>query len=552
MKKSWVQLRKDITGESLFYAPSYLFVLPVFWLTSLLATAHWGSWPNLLLWSLANILSMTLCWLVIVLADWLVLRNRTESWIVPILIFSSGVGALKGASTTLFGAWLGVESDIESLIWGRIAQTAVLGLVTIPALAVLASTRLRFQAERDALVAEKVRASAADLASDPKRIQDYRNLAFEISQVRSRLLSDEGATVSKLVRDIVQNALRPLTHRLWHLENDRQTNFTLRDLSRVAIVGHPFVASPVALILFIGTLGPYVNAAGFGEGLARAALTAAFIMVFYRLFGLVKINSLFVAWSYYFLVHGALAASIVVASKFLFGDLRGFTAASAFLLLFVWILQTGYMTSFVAGTLATRNQLQEQLRQLSKELGIEQEVLKVSAQLVQRDHANFLHSDLQNKLLSIALRIETGGESAQLADRELRDIELLLHSGNFVTLNSQVSLADELEAIAERWRGFLVLDVACKLAEAGPTETRIICQILNEALSNAVRHGLATRVEVSIATVGSRTQIEICDDGIGPREGRAGLGSKFFSSVAAEGWSLEALSRGGSKLTVAI
>ena len=109
MRFNWGQIRRDITGPSLFYAPSYLFVLPVFWITSLLSTAHLGDLNDLLLWSLANLLSMALCWAIISLADRFIFRRRRASWFIAILLFSAFIGATKGGSTTIFGALFGVE-----------------------------------------------------------------------------------------------------------------------------------------------------------------------------------------------------------------------------------------------------------------------------------------------------------------------------------------------------------------------------------------------------------------------------------------------------------
>lgn len=547
---NWSQIRRDITGPSLFYAPSYLFVLPVFWLTSLLSTAHLSDFKNLLLWSLANILSMALCWAIISLADRFIFRRRKESWLIPVLLFSAFIGATKGGTTTIFGAIFGVEDNFGDLIGGRMVQTSLLGLFTVPALAILAATRSKFQEVRDTLVAERVRLAANDPILNSTATEGYARLAKEIGYLRDGIQTSGNAQVSNLIRDIVQNGLRPITHRLWDKEDQRQTNFTLRDLSRVAIVGHPYVAWPVALILFLGTLGPYVASAGWAEGLARSTITAFAIALTYRFAKLLRTEKAPLAWLYYVSIHLLLAGFIVGVSKELFGALPGFTAISAFFVLFIWILQTGYMTSFVAGALATHNEMREQLQALSKKLGIERQVMQARAQLAKRDIANYLHSELQNKLLAIALRIESGDSNVDGVLEELTAVQGLLTAGVQADPLDSRPLAIQLAELVDRWKGFVKIYLESDSRITNQQVTRQVLLVVTEGLSNSVRHGLASEVSISIKSIVDGVLIEISDDGIGPRSGLPGLGSRFFESVSCSNWSLSQRQEGGSKLTL--
>ena len=491
---------------------------------------------------------MALCWAIISLADRFIFRRRRASWFIAILLFSAFIGATKGGSTTIFGALFGVEDNFDELIGGRMIQTALLGLFTVPALAILAATRSKFQDVRDALVAERVREAVKDPIINTIATEEYARLASDIGKVRDGLQSTGHAEVSGLIRDIVQNGLRPITHRLWDKEDKRQTNFTLRDLSRVAIMGHPYVAWPVALILFLGTLGPYVASVGWGEGLARSSITAIAIVLSYRFAKRLKPSDVKVAWLCYVVVHLLLAGFIVLVSKQLFGELPGFTAVSAYFLLFIWILQTGYMTSFVAGALATHNEMREQLESLSQKLGLDRQVMQARAQLAKRDIANYLHSELQNKLLAIALRIESGESNIDSVLEELAAVQVSLTTGAQPELHDSRTLATQLEELVDRWKGFVRVHLVTDQLIANQEVDRQIVLVINEALSNSVRHGLASEVFVSIRPIRKNVSIEVADDGIGPRSGTPGLGSRFFDSVSGSNWSLRQRPEGGSIL----
>ena len=85
-------------------------------------------------------------------------------------------------------------------------------------------------------------------------------------------------------------------------------------------------------------------------------------------------------------------------------------------------------------------------------------------------------------------------------------------------------------------------------------ETRkriLLIQLIDEATSNAIRHGLAKNVFVLAKVLSDqKINLEVIDDGIGPRAGKAGLGSTFFNSVSKGNWDLVQESTGGTKLTL--
>ena len=72
--------------------------------------------------------------------------------------------------------------------------------------------------------------------------------------------------------------------------------------------------------------------------------------------------------------------------------------------------------------------------------------------------------------------------------------------------------------------------------------------MVEEGIANAIQHGAATEVTVSIAHEQGDIVIRITDNGSGPKAGRVGLGSKLLDELA-PGWTLEAQPE-GTRLTV--
>ena len=74
----------------------------------------------------------------------------------------------------------------------------------------------------------------------------------------------------------------------------------------------------------------------------------------------------------------------------------------------------------------------------------------------------------------------------------------------------------------------------------GEKQLEEVREVMNEGIANALRHGFASRVTV---TLGPGPEITISDDGTGPRDGVPGLGSTFFDSISQD-WQLSATDAG--------
>jgi signal transduction histidine kinase len=90
------------------------------------------------------------------------------------------------------------------------------------------------------------------------------------------------------------------------------------------------------------------------------------------------------------------------------------------------------------------------------------------------------------------------------------------------------------------WDGILTTQVEFVGSEDDVSiiETRNIVHVIEEAFSNALRHGLATEATIVLNTTPTVISVTVIDNGIGPRVGDPGLGSSLFNSIAGSNWSL--------------
>jgi signal transduction histidine kinase len=220
----------------------------------------------------------------------------------------------------------------------------------------------------------------------------------------------------------------------------------------------------------------------------------------------------------------------------------------------LWLTQLTFISAFLAGIRKSGSEIKQEFAELYGSESIDRAVRLSHARIQNRDFANYLHGQVQNKLLSVALGLENGKATKEELQRALELVEDILKSldSNFKTINSG-DIDSEIEKLNVQWLGFINIDWIIQQA-VRDLETRqrvILIQVIDEAISNALRHGMAKNVRV-VARVGedSILQLEVTDDGIGPRNGKAGLGSTFFKSVSKGEWALSQEPNGGTKLTL--
>lgn len=90
-------------------------------------------------------------------------------------------------------------------------------------------------------------------------------------------------------------------------------------------------------------------------------------------------------------------------------------------------------------------------------------------------------------------------------------------------------LQSELKRMRERFTLEWGMEVVVKMGEPLPLSARIaweVCRIINESLSNAARHGGASKVTVTVAMNHTHVDLRVCDNGSGfPFFGRRDLGA---------------------------
>ena len=98
--------------------------------------------------------------------------------------------------------------------------------------------------------------------------------------------------------------------------------------------------------------------------------------------------------------------------------------------------------------------------------------------------------------------------------------------------NQHSSPHARLEKISSGWKG--IAEVKITLDWIDDLETLVlndIITLIDEAVSNAIRHAKATKISVSGYRMGTDLHIEILSDGSGMSAKTPGLGTKLFNEL---------------------
>jgi signal transduction histidine kinase len=171
---------------------------------------------------------------------------------------------------------------------------------------------------------------------------------------------------------------------------------------------------------------------------------------------------------------------------------------------------------------------------LNGELIATQRLLADNARVAERSRiSRDLHDALGHHLVSLGLQLErqrerTGGLSEPVAEAKRIAESMLTEVRSVVSAlrdESGVDVGRALEALAAAWSQPRVhLELSASLERVEPERAHVLFRCVQEALSNAVRHGCAQNVWVRIERSGEAFRLHLRDDGKGAREITLGNG----------------------------
>lgn len=557
---TWENYRRDIGGEFVGSRRAFTYFVPIAWLLSMVGyevaediTVFWTR-------MLANALAFAACYGILYVFRKTLFRDRHRRTISTFVVIVAGLvlGAAKVSITAGLMAGLTQNSGELDSLEVRILAAALTGAWYLPVSAIVLATQDRYRAVRDGLFAARLMKAESNPGSDlvdPAQVK----LSVMLKQLRETIeeQQEQPAVLAKSLSRLLEKRIRPFSRSLWSKSGRKQSDSSPIELVGIVLARSQFWPSLTTVAILVASAPLIISTVGWLEGLARLTvlgLLALIILIGLRGIKPGKASRGFLVFSCAAIIY-SLVNELLVFS--IFGTFGPFSATSDV------IVNAGVFTvlSMLIGLLRlTREELQKLERELDGILGVNNFIGRMDmerARLRKRELANILHGRLQNQILGtiLALRGSPGVESPRKLLDEIIRLEKDVCDSNAIRPPAiYASLSAEFFALTERWQGLVSVNVTSVLPnDMRPEDIAACVLVTEEGITNAVRHGMASNINIAIATSRDHWTLTITDNGVGPRNGRPSLGTLTLNQIAGQAWSLVANNSGlGSILTAHI
>jgi signal transduction histidine kinase len=530
----------------------YFLTIPIDVIVLLLSGDHASTGSNdFLNWGILALMAHASIAPVMTIA--LFFTSRFNSWKLDLLALLT-LGAVRGIAINVGFEILELEPKVSFM------QKVVNSTISLPlwfiGLAVLFESRRQFQREFEALFLRSIRKEQVSIEQknvelsrvhDGEPIKHLQSVTWELAGEIEEVLNlpNSQGDYSKQIRkiqELIKRELRPVSAHLWN-----ESTLSTPQLSIIALIRISLLGQKLRVIFASLFFAPYIFIGLYGsQGLKLAAIETVFATCFNILIFLAcerlhklrmwnrKITNLFILGSSFLLPF--------LTILFLLPEGFFWTDKVATIFLYQLFLTTSHVLLLLGFNLykllsqqrsAVLHHLEEIIRSDSF-APISQADLTAAGEL---DLARYLHGELQAGLVATSLLLERASKTddADLAKHALRSAVDLLRQDHARVSQSRISSPKaRLEKISSGWQGIAEVTIALdRIEEVDTSFLNDVIALIDEAVSNAVRHAGASVISVEGKLAGAFLDIEIISDGSSMTHNAAGLGTKLFTELAA-------------------
>jgi signal transduction histidine kinase len=517
-------------------------------------TKDLGNTKDMFLWMCFALAGLCIVGTCDFLLDRTLFRRRREHPVSPwwVVVNSAAGGFFIGCSAWLGGSLVGVSNSTQMAI--RIPGLTLLGAswgvlisLVLDYLDRANTSRRRHIDQMVQLELIKVQQSAI-VDEVIQSVRDETNL--EIARIRdlmSEIADLPSSEASAAMRASAVRAIQPLSKKLWESAKNSYPTLRMRDVFIHAVSKQPFRPWLLAALTVALTIVDRISRLGLLTGVVVTILIALGVVV-----QLPIANNLMLGFPHHHvrIFVGAIffieiqTVALVVWERRLMGEPISYAeivlsvAASVFLIFLSTALRSFDLVSGEVARFAVQGVEAERISSIARDQQISAAV---------REMAQVLHGTVQTRLVACAMALDLAaqagdGESANAALLEARRV---LSMAPIEAAKDGTSLGKEIQRKAEVWTGLCVCKVRIDECEVTPDMIDRIGLIVEEGISNAVRHGGATEIDISVSlTAENAVEVLVTDNGRGLANGSMGVGSAIIENASGGHWNLRARDRG--------
>ena len=339
------------------------------------------------------------------------------------------------------------------------------------------------------------------------------------------------------LEDTARDSVRPLSHQLWtEVEADYpkpRAAQVFRHLWREP----RFLAGNTALITAIGLPGASVRGFGAWAPVAIVLLTAT-IWALLRLSNAAIDRATSVGMKRALFVATTVIALVVILMYSLIpGDVTAPTQdAGSIVIAFVAGI---ILVSYVGALIDVRRSVLASIESDVIRTQIEAAARRSALASITREMARSLHGSVQTRLVACAASIDQAqrtGDSGAVLQALDESASILAELGTGAESLDEESLGISVDRLVDNWRAICEVNLRMDPALVGRNDLSHVARIVEEAMANSYRHGMAGCIEVDIRMMndGSDVEIQIRDDGVGLTGNPPGLGRRIIAEYCGD------------------
>jgi len=319
-------------------------------------------------------------------------------------LFGLGRLLVTAIGLTIFGLEPGFWPAVAERLW----QSLLYGMFALPLIGFLGSLRARSALARDQLITQRV-------VSQAKEIDENVEILEFVESAREQLRA-EGSVVNTSalaaeVQRIVDEELRPLSHKLWSRENKKIPGYKARDIFWVALSDHIYRPQIAIPLLFISIVAPNIVIFGPREGVVISAVRSVILLFGLVLAGFIRVKGRFALGAKFIVVFPAIYGLQTLVARWSVELSNEPLVVGVFLAGLVWTLQILVFVAMVWALLDLGTKVKSQLK-AEYDLS-EIELLDASKLALLRDRkiAQFMHGQLQGQLVKASIQLSESSDT---------------------------------------------------------------------------------------------------------------------------------------------
>jgi hypothetical protein len=506
--------------------------------------------------------------------SWLVLSLIAHGSIAPVtaiaLFFTSQVNTWKAELSALLilgaargvaievGIWLLELEPKVSFVYKVFNSTISLPLWFI-GLALLVESRRQFQQEFEALFLRSLRKeqtstekqnSNSGQVNDGEQIKQLQSLASNLAREIEEALNLPTqrlnyAKQAEKIQDLINKKLRPASAELWNGSNLSTPKLSILSLINISLFEQKLKVIPASLFfspyIFIGLNGSQGWKFAIIETLLATGLNILVFIIYEMLYKIGLINRK----SANILIMGSCFVIPLLTILFILPDSLFWAESDATKFFYQLFLCSAHISILLGFNLyKLLDQYRSTVLANFEQIAKGEELFPFSnANLTASrdiDLARYLHGELQAGLIATSLILERAIKAGDtnLANHALRSTVDILNQDHARVSQSRVTSPQaRLEKLSSGWKG--IANVSINLDWIDNLDILVLNDIIalvDESVSNAIRHANATSILVNGCRIGDDLHFEILSDGSGMSAKVVGLGTKLFNELTSN-WS---------------